>query len=67
MVCPVCKSDHFYIKDPDDEYEIHEFEVRQGKLHFQDAQAGDDASRMAETQEIFCNRCSWHGPLERAH
>lgn len=67
MACPVCKSDQFYVKDPDDEYEIYEFQVLQGKLHLKDAGSGADAARMAETRDVFCNRCSWHGSLDQAH
>ena len=28
MKCPVCGSLNFFVKDPDDEYETHEFELK---------------------------------------
>lgn len=61
MACPVCKSDHFYVKDPDDEFETYEFQVSKEGIDFQDAEQKSHASGLVEKGEIFCSRCSWHG------
>jgi hypothetical protein len=57
--CPVCGCIKFYVKNPDDEYDIIEFECRDGDVH---AEADmDGASRkIDENTETFCNACSWH-------
>jgi len=31
MKCPVCSCANFYIKDPEDEYETYEFELKDGQ------------------------------------
>ena len=57
MACPICKSDHFFVKDPDDEFEIVEFEYKHGEIRF--TEDGDED--IGEKREIYCQRCSWHG------
>lgn len=57
MKCPVCGSQQFYLKDPDDEYETYEFEVESGRPVF-----ATDHREMQPGTESFCRRCSWHGP-----
>ena len=66
MACPVCQSKQFYVKDPQDEYELFEFGTQGGQVQFDDPQAADAAPAVTGEQEIFCRRCSWHGPFERA-
>ena len=61
MACPVCKSEQFYVKDPDDDYEIYEFQYKDGELHFTDADSEADANEIGEKREIYCQRCAWHG------
>jgi hypothetical protein len=60
MECPVCGCLHFYIKDPDDEYEIYEFEFKDGKAAF-DGDEGAGSAELKDETETYCNRCSWHG------
>ena len=61
MACPICKSHQFYIKDPSDAYEVHEFECREGRVRFTETEAADDPVKIGEDREIFCQRCAWHG------
>ena len=64
MKCPVCSCANFYIKDPEDEYETYEFELKDGQFAFS---SEDDAAAAPEIQdqtEAFCNKCSWHGNLK---
>ena len=61
MKCPTCGCDEFYVKDPDDEYEIYNFTLRNGKIEFD---SGLDTSTLPEVtnqSETFCDRCAWHG------
>jgi uncharacterized protein YbaR (Trm112 family) len=61
MACPVCKSNHFYVKDPADEFEIYEFEYRDGRMQFADPQGLSHAPEIEKDGKIYCQRCSWHG------
>jgi len=40
MECPICGCQDFFVKDPEDEYETHEFSVAGGRVEFQGAEAG---------------------------
>lgn len=64
MACPICKSDQFYVKDPDDEYETVEFEYRDGKIAITEADSDAVVDDITEKREIFCQRCAWHGKKE---
>ncbi len=60
MKCPVCGCQRFFIKDPADEYETHEFDVKQGRPEFE----GDAWEVLPET-ETHCTRCSWHDRFDK--
>jgi hypothetical protein len=59
MKCPICGSLNFFVKDPDDEYETYEFELKGESTVFKPAAAGSRPEVKADT-EVFCERCSWH-------
>ena len=61
MACPICKSDQFFVKDPDDDYEIFEFQYKNGEIRFADAGAEAGVAEIGEKREIYCQRCAWHG------
>jgi hypothetical protein len=63
--CPVCGSARFYIKDPDDEFECHEFECRGGEICFDPALTTAMAPEIQAQTETFCHKCAWHGAFER--
>ena len=65
MACPLCKSDHFYVKDPEDEYETFEFRLKDGAVDFDDAASAGVAPEITADREIFCRRCAWHGPRRK--
>ena len=58
--CPLCGSHSFYLRDPEDEYEIYEFDLNEGKVIFQSAADEADLPEIAEETETFCNKCAWH-------
>jgi hypothetical protein len=59
--CPACQSEIFYLKDPDDEYEIFEFALRRGEMNFLENEGSKDLPPLRDETQIFCNRCAWHG------
>jgi hypothetical protein len=59
MKCPVCGSLKFFVKDPADEYETHEFDLRDGQAVFP-----DESQEVLPVTETYCNRCAWHGKFE---
>lgn len=63
MECPSCGCKAFYIKDPEDEYEIHEFESQNGEAVFSADAKGAVSPEVVADTEIYCNKCAWHGKL----
>ncbi len=60
--CPYCGSQSFYVKDPEDQYEIYEFELQGGLIQFKPTEA--ETSQPPEVRgetETYCGTCSWHG------
>ncbi len=64
MSCPVCGSKQFYVKDQDDEYESHDFELVKGQVVFEEGSLQDEALDGDTDTETFCNKCAWHGKLQ---
>jgi hypothetical protein len=64
MKCPICSCVNFYIKDPEDEYETYEFELKNGHVAFRSEDEAAAAPEVQDQTEAFCNQCSWHGRLQ---
>jgi hypothetical protein len=64
MKCPVCSCTNFYVKDPEDEYETYEIELKDGQVAFDSEDEAAAAPDIQNDTEAFCNKCSWHGKLE---
>ena len=64
MKCPLCGCLEFYVKDPDDEYEIYEFTCKDDDIVFDAEVDGNDAPSMSDSIETYCNKCAWHGKME---
>ena len=62
--CPLCGSQSFFLKDPDDPYELYEFDQEDGEIIF--SSEGDEAElpKVEGETETYCNRCSWHDKLK---
>lgn len=58
MICPDCGSQEFYVKDPEDQYNISEFELIDGEIVHSTAE--QDLLNIVDDTETFCNRCAWH-------
>lgn len=63
--CPACGCEQFYVKDPDDEYEIYEFECRDGQVCFGKGGSADDCPEVIDDMEVFCNACAWHDKFHK--
>lgn len=60
MKCPDCGAQQFYVKDPEDQYSLYEFEFKEGRIVYTDAETGGLSVKIEEDTETFCNRCAWH-------
>lgn len=58
MKCPDCGSQRFYVKDPEDQYNISEFDLKDGEIVYSDTEP--DLLEITGDTETFCNRCAWH-------
>lgn len=60
--CPYCGSQSFYIKDPEDQYEIFDFDLQGGTVQFRpgDQETFQPPEIKGET-ETYCGTCAWHG------
>ena len=63
MACPICGCEHFYVKNPDDEYEKCEFDLKSGQAVF--ASEEDESWRpdLTDATVSYCDNCAWHGKL----
>lgn len=59
MKCPDCGSESFYVKDPEDQYNIFEFDLQEGKI-VPNNSGEYDALEVGEETETYCERCAWH-------
>jgi hypothetical protein len=63
--CPVCGSKTFHVKHPDDQYDIYEFECRDGEVRFQEDLADEDCPPIDDSTETYCNTCAWHDKFDK--
>ncbi|MBS3809958.1 MAG: hypothetical protein KGY38_07395 [Desulfobacterales bacterium] len=63
--CPFCGCEQFYVKHPDDEYAIFEFECRDGQVCFGKGVSADDCPEVSDDMEVFCNACAWHDKFHK--
>ena len=64
MKCPVCGSLNFFVKDPDDEYETHEFELKDDNAVFDPEAEESNSPDLKTDTEIFFEKCTWHDKFE---
>ena len=63
MKCPVCGSIGFYVKDPEDEYEISSFEIIDGNVCF--TEDDEENPEIGENTRLFCERCAWNDKMDK--
>ena len=64
MKCPLCRSTHFYIKDPEDAYEIYPFNCSEGSICFDPGIDPSSVPAIDDETQTFCNQCAWHGKYQ---
>ena len=64
MKCPFCRSQSFYVKDSEDEYQIHEFTWEEGGIVFPEEMDRADAASIGRETRIYCHRCAWQGKMD---
>jgi len=64
MKCPLCGCEKFYVKDPDDEYETYEFELREGNVEFGPDVDASSCPKVCDDTETYCDKCSWHSDFK---
>ncbi len=65
--CPACGCRNFYVKNPEDEFEIHVFTCENGEVCF-DEEINESASPpppIEDETETFCNSCAWHDRFQK--
>ena len=60
MKCPACGSQSFYTKDPEDQYNIFEFGLKDGEIIFHAEETKSNPLDVVEETETFCKRCAWN-------
>ena len=65
MKCPTCGSESFYVKDPNDEYEIYVFTCQEGEICFDAEISEAEAPQVEDDTETYCNNCSWHDSFKK--
>lgn len=64
--CPACGSQKFYVKNPEDEYDIRVFECQDDGIVFKESE--DDPEEpppdLTPNTQTFCTKCAWHDCLE---
>jgi len=58
MKCPDCGCESFYVKDPDDQFSIFEFDLKEGTIVPRSTE--EETLDVEEETETFCGRCAWH-------
>jgi len=64
MKCPMCRSEHFYVKDPEDEYNYYKFDCADGEIHFDAEVDASEVPEVSDETETYCVQCAWHGNFD---
>jgi hypothetical protein len=60
MKCPDCGCQSFYVKDPEDQYELFEFELKEGEIISSEKETESTPLEVGEETETYCDKCAWH-------
>ena len=60
----MCRSEHFYIKDPEDEYNYFKFSCTEGEISFEDEVDATEVPEVHDETETYCIQCAWHGNFD---
>lgn len=65
LKCPDCGTQQFYVKDPEDQYNISDFSLKNGTIEYLDDEPEAERIPVLEDTEVFCNQCAWHDKFTR--
>jgi len=65
LKCPLCGCRSFYIKDAEDEYGTHLFELKNGEVVFRAESSAEDRPTIDSGSVTYCERCTWHGQFKK--
>jgi len=60
MKCPDCGAQRFYVKDPEDQYNIFEFDLVEGEIVCSEEAIDSEPLEVVDETETYCDRCAWH-------
>lgn len=60
MKCPDCGCQSFYIKDPEDQYELFEFKLKEGEIISSERETEPNPLEVGDETETYCDKCAWH-------
>ncbi len=55
--CPECY---------DEEYDVYTFTCNDGDISFEDDIDEDDVPQISDSTDAYCNKCAWHGKIEKS-
>lgn len=64
MKCPDCRSQRFFVKDPEDQYELYEFELKEGEIINSEEETQPNPLEVTDETETYCDQCAWHGKFK---
>ena len=53
-------QDSKHEQDPEDQYELFEFELKEGKIISSDKETESTPLEVGEETETYCDKCAWH-------
>ncbi len=62
--CPDCGANEFYVKDPQDKFNIFEFNLVEDKIVHLDVDTEEPIPNILDETHTYCQRCSWHGKFK---
>ncbi len=60
--CPTCKCKQFYLKNPEDQYDVYECEYKKGGPIFNNE--SEIPFELNNKTEVYCEACAWHDKMD---
>ncbi len=62
MKCPICGCTNFFVKDPEDQFEIYKFNLNEdGEICFEETINPDSYPQIRPDSSVYCDECAWNG------
>ena len=64
--CPVCGCKTFYIKNPEDDFDLYVFTCLDGDVCFdEEINESNSPPPLEDETETYCNDCAWHDQFQK--